>query len=373
MECKSPVDQKAFHELASGKAQGVVSNLLRGLLLPISQIYKFVTLSRNALYRHHILPSYTAPCPVICIGNLTTGGTGKTPLVAWLCRHLSENKQLRSVVLTRGYKSSHTQTDEPEMLEKKLGDTRVIVNANRIEGTRTAITSGPVDVFVMDDGFQHQRLARDLDILTLDATNPFGYEKLLPAGLLREPVTAIERAQCVVITRSNQIPAQELKALKTRVQSICPSVLVATTVHSPTAVHCPESQPQPASWLNGRSVFAFCGIGNPQAFFTTLEELGAKVVGNHVFDDHYHCTKADLDNLLEQALQNQAELLLTTEKNYPDIAAITTHTSLPLGYLTIELAFESGEENVKELIEKALASKIPRSRLPSSAGDDQNK
>jgi tetraacyldisaccharide 4'-kinase len=352
------VDQKAFHDLASGKAQGLTSNLLRGLLLPISQIYKLITLSRNALYHHRILPSHAPPCPVICIGNLTTGGTGKTPLVAWLCRTLSETKKLRVVVLTRGYKSNDTQTDEPAMLEKQLGNTPVIVNANRIEGTKTALARGPVDIFVMDDGFQHQRLARDLNIVTLDATNPFGYGKLLPAGLLREPVAALKRAQCAVITRTDQISAEKLKALKTTIQSICPSILLATTAHSPTAVHLPERQTQPTSWLNGRKVFAFCGIGNPQAFFMTLENLGANLVGNHVFDDHYHCTEADLRNLLQQALQNQAEILLTTEKNYPDIAAINTPTSLPVGYLTIELAFESGEDNVKELIEKTLAGKI---------------
>jgi len=352
------VDQKAFHDLISGKTKGLAPSLLKGLLWFFSRVYGLMALTRNTLYSNGVLRSHCAPCPVICIGNLTTGGTGKTPLVAWLCRHLSEHKKLNCTILTRGYKSSHTQTDEPAMLKRQLGNTQVVRNANRLEGIKTALARGPVDVFVMDDGFQHQRLARDLNILTLDATNPFGYEKLLPAGLLRESVTAIRRAQCAVITRSDQISGEGLKTLTKTIKSICPAMIIASTVHSPRSVHFSDNTIQPTSWLNGRSVFAFCGIGNPQAFFFTLEQVGAKLVGTHVFDDHYHCTDEDLGNLHETAIQNHADILLTTEKNFPDIQAINTSTSIPVGYLSVELVFQSGEDQVKELIEQALDSKI---------------
>jgi tetraacyldisaccharide 4'-kinase len=353
------VDHKTFHDLVSGKSQGLIANLTRGLLWPAAKAYGLVVLCRTSLFRCGILPSCTAPCPVICVGNLTTGGTGKTPLVAWLCHTLSQDRKRSITVLTRGYKSSRTQTDEPAMLEKQLGgNIPVVVNADRIEGTKTALARGPVDVFVMDDGFQHLRLARDLNILTLDATNPFGYGKLLPAGLLREPITSIERAQCVVITRSDQISEEALKTLTETVQSMCPALPMAATVHRPTQVHFVGARPESSAWLKDRSVFAFCGIGNPQAFFATLKKLGARLVGTRVFDDHHHCTQADFDDLHQQALLNRAEILLTTEKNFPDIEAMSTQSSVPLGYLAVELAFESGEDRVKELIEQALASRI---------------
>jgi len=362
MEYTLPVDHKTFHDLVSGKTQGFIPSLIRGLLRVAAKAYGLAISCRTSLYRHGVLPSYTAPCPVICIGNLTTGGTGKTPLVAWLCRHLSKEKKLSIAVLTRGYKSSHTQTDEPAMLEKQLGNVPVIVNADRVEGTKMALARGPVDVFVMDDGFQHLRLTRDLNILTLDATNPFGHDQLLPAGLLREPVTSIQRAQCVVITRSDQISAKKLEALTGTLHAMAPGLPLATTVHAPTRVHLTDTPPEPSVWLKGRAVFAFCGIGNPQAFFTTLEKLGARLVGTRVFDDHHHCTPTDFNELHEEALQNQAEILLTTEKNFPDIAAVSTRSSMPVAYLAVELAFESGEDRVKELIQEALDGKISPSQ-----------
>jgi tetraacyldisaccharide 4'-kinase len=357
METKRPVDQKTFHDLVSGKTKGLHSNLFKGLLQPVSWFYGWMMSCRNALYRRGLLPSHNAPCPVICIGNITTGGTGKTPLVAWLCQYLSSEKSLRCTVLTRGYKSGHRQTDEPAMLEARLG-IPVVVGADRIASTKIALERGPVDVFVMDDGFQHQRLARDLNVLCLDATNPFGYEKLLPAGLLREPVTAMRRAQCAVITRADQISEGELKTLITTIQAIAPGIRTATAVHQPTAVHILGSSTQPPSWLRERAVYAFCGIGNPNAFFATLEKLGIRCVGRRVFDDHYHCSNTDLEDLHEQALKHQAEILLTTEKNFPDIAAINASVALPVGYLSVELAFQSGEDHVKELIEMALAGRI---------------
>ncbi|MCP4452871.1 MAG: tetraacyldisaccharide 4'-kinase [Planctomycetes bacterium] len=352
------MNQNTFHALVSGKTRGLMPTVIRILLWPLAKAYGLAILGRTLLFRYSILPSYTPPCPVICIGNLTTGGTGKTPLVAWLCHHLSEERSLSVTVLTRGYKSADTQTDEPAMLEKQLGNVPVIVNADRIEGTKTALARGPVDVFVMDDGFQHLRLARDLNILTLDATNPFGFEKLLPAGLLREPITAIKRAQCIVITRSDQIPRGKLDTLRRRVECMCPGMALATTVHAPAQVHFAGAPSESFDWLKGRSVFAFCGIGNPQAFFTTVEQIGARLVGTHVFDDHHHCTSSEFHDLHEQALQNGAYILLTTEKNFPDIASMNTQSDLPVGYLAVKMTFESGEDRVKELIEQALASRI---------------
>lgn len=356
------MDHRAFHDLVSGKTQGWVLNLLRGLLRVAAKLYGLAILCRTAFYRWGILPKHTPPCPVICIGNLTTGGTGKTPLVVWLCRYLSEEKDLSVTILTRGYKSSRTKTDEPALLEKHLGSVPVVVNADRIEGTKTALARVPVDVFVMDDGFQHHRLARDFNILTLDATNPWGYGRLLPAGLLREPLSAIKRAQCAVITRSDQVSEKTLQRLTETIHSLCPELPVATTVHAPKQVHLSGGHSESPSWLENKPVFAFCGIGNPRAFFTTVEELGASLVGKRIFDDHHHCSPAEFDSLCQEARGLGAEILLTTEKNFPDVAALSNDSPVPVAYLAVALAFESGEDQVKELIEQVLADRISPSQ-----------
>ncbi len=139
---------------------------------------------------------------------------------------------------------------------------------------------------------------------------------------------------------------------------MCPGMVLATTVHAPAQVHFAGAPPESFDWLKGRPVFAFCGVGNPQAFFATVEHIGARLVGTHIFNDHHHCTSSEFTGLHEQAQQSGAHILLTTEKNFPDVASMSTQSDLPVGYLAVKLVFESGEDHVKELIERTLASRI---------------
>jgi tetraacyldisaccharide 4'-kinase len=354
------VNQYRFHQIISGKTKGLGPDLTRIILRLLAIGYEWVIRIKNYLYEKKIIKQQTVSRPVICVGNLTTGGTGKTPLVAWLCRYLTQNRpqrSLRCAILTRGYKNHDTQTDETALLKKNC-DVHIIVNPNRVEGAHHAIALDFVDVLIMDDGLQHRRLCRDLDIIAIDATNPFGYNRLLPAGLLREPISALKRAQCAIITRCDQVPLSELDRLETTLASTNPHLVLARSIHAPNKIFYLDGSETTVQALKGKRLFAFCGIGNPNAFFSTVRQAGATIAGTRVFNDHYHCTLSDIDNLHRQALEADAEMLLTTEKNFFDVQNAQITPYLPTGYLSVDLAFISGEDRVKELIETSLDGKI---------------
>ncbi len=353
------MDQQAYKNLIRAQTNGAASVLLRNLLRLPALVYGIAVSLRNLLYARGIFKSTRVDVPVICIGNLTTGGTGKTPLVIWFCQLIGKTTPARCAVLTRGYKTAQASADEPALLAQHCPDASVVVNADRIAGARQAIQGHSADVIIMDDGFQHRRLARDLDIVTVDATEPFGHGRMLPAGLLRESLSGLRRAQAVVLTRSDQVPDSSLQGIEARILGINPDLVLAHARHAPSSVNLSGQQPIPCESLAGKPVFAFCGIGNPQAFFRTLSELKAELVGSQVYNDHYHCTPADMKSLADQATQARAQYLLTTEKNFADIRAMDISTELPLGYLEVELQLAKGRDELCALIERALAGKIP--------------
>jgi tetraacyldisaccharide 4'-kinase len=353
------LDQQAHRNLISGQTEGLASGLLRASLRIPALAYGIAVRVRNHLYTWEILKSTRVDVPVICIGNLTAGGTGKTPLVIWLCQFIRQITTAKCAVLTRGYKTAQAPADEPALLTHHCPDATVVINPDRIAGAQQAIQRHSADIIIMDDGFQHRRLARDLDIITVDATEPFGYGRMLPAGLLREPLCALRRAQAVVLTRSDQIPDHTLQDIEKSILGINPDLVLAHARHAPRSVRLLNKATIPCESLAGRRVFAFCGIGNPQAFFRTLSQLKADLVGSQVFDDHYHCTQADMQSLGDRATQAQAQYLLTTEKNFADIRALGISTELPLGYLEVELQCTKGRDELCGLIERVLASRIP--------------
>jgi tetraacyldisaccharide 4'-kinase len=206
------LNQQCFHKLISGQPQCFGAVVLRIFLGGAAKLYAAVISLRNFAYSKGWLKIYKANVPVISIGNITTGGTGKTPLVIWLCNHLTKN--YNCTILTRGYKATQNYSDESVILTETCPNAKVIVNPNRVVAARQAVDKFGANVLIMDDGFQHRCLARNLDIITIDATCPFGYGKMLPAGLLREPAAALKRADAAVITRCNQTSENELAELE---------------------------------------------------------------------------------------------------------------------------------------------------------------
>lgn len=356
MEMK--LNQENIRKLMSGQGGGAFAGVVRFGLAGAAKIYSLVAGARNCLYDKGLLKARRVDAAVISIGNLTAGGTGKTPLVIWVCNFL-QDKGVASAILTRGYKATEKDTDEPAMLAKNCPSTKVIVEPDRVKGAEKALSKSDAKALVMDDGFQHRRLARDIDIVTVDATEPFGYEKMLPAGLLREPINSLKRAQAVVITRSDQVAEDELSRLEERLRGINEDMIIARAVHSPVCVKSMGGRKIGLEELMGKKVFAFCGIGNPDSFFNTVEVACGQLVGTKVFNDHHKYTKADISNVCEQAKMLEADYILSTEKDWTKTCLLASCAGdVTFGCLAIELKFTSGENKLKQLIEEALADRI---------------
>jgi tetraacyldisaccharide 4'-kinase len=354
------LDQDAYRKLVSGESGGPGAVLLRFILGIAAHVYRIITGVRNFLFSKEWLKIHRADVPVISIGNITTGGTGKTPLVIRLCNFL-QNSGSKCAILTRGYKADENHGDEPAVLAESCPGVQVVVNPNRIAGAVEAISRFGAKVLIMDDGFQHRRLGRDLDIVAIDGTVPFGFGKLLPAGLLREPVDSLKRADAAVITRCDQVDEAELTQLEGKLRQVNPQMVIAKSVHAPVCAKSIDNKEINLEELEGKKIFAFCGIGNPDAFLSTVKGLGAELVGSKVFDDHYHYTNECLADIYEQAKSLNAELILTTQKDRVSFSSLATPNAsedVNFAYLAIELRFICGEDKITQLIKNALAGRI---------------
>ncbi len=354
------MSQRTYFRIISGEATGLFGEAARWALTVLSWPYAAVVRVRNHLYTSGRLKTHTVGVPVICVGNLTTGGTGKTPLVVWLCRYL-QKKQIRCSILTRGYKTREGEaSDEPALLAAQCPEAAVVVNPDRVAGAAEAICHHNAQVLVMDDGFQHRRLSRDLDIVAVDATRTFGYGRVLPAGLLREPVTSLRRAHAVVLTRCDQVSADTLKRIEGDIRLINPDLVLARSIHAPFGIRTLAGTDIEVEQLRGQRVFAFCGIGNPQSFFHTVEHSGGVLVGSAAYDDHYRYGVGDLERIYRKATRRKASLILTTQKDWTKIARLADPRKHPLlACLTVELQITAGAQQLTALIDRALGVTMP--------------
>jgi tetraacyldisaccharide 4'-kinase len=375
------MNQQEYKKIISGQSKGLAAGLLRLLLSIASFFYASAIAIRNFFYDSGIFKKHKVNAVVISVGNITTGGTGKTPLVIRLCNFLRQ-KNISCAVLTRGYKTQKQATgheslhrtpnggatshkpratiDEPAVIAQSCPDAVVIVNPDRIAGAKEAIEKHNAKVLILDDGFQHRRLFRNLDIVAIDAAEPFGFGRLLPAGLLREPTNSLKRADAVVITRSDLVGESELNSLEQRLLEINPKLLIVKSVHKPSKIQFSDDKEQSPEYLKGKRIFAFCGIGSPDSFLRTLERCGAVVGGAQIYDDHYHYTEDDVSYLMQKAEQINADIIITTLKDWtkmrhPD--AIKT-ANIPFAYIAIELNITDGEDKLRRLIAEAIAGKI---------------
>ena len=359
------MNQQQYRKLISGQSRGIAAGAARLLLRSVSAGYNCGIAIRNIAYDKGWFKADDTEATVISIGNITSGGTGKTPLVIWLCNELAQ-KGLRTAILTRGYKLKKTKlSDEPAILAASCPNTRVVVNPDRVAGATEAQNKFGAQILVMDDGFQHRRLRRQVDILTIDAMRPFGYGRILPAGLLREPVNSIRRAHAAVITRCDQINGAELTQLEDRLKTANPDLSIAHAVHKPVCARSLEHKEISLEQLKDKKIFTFCGIGNPDAFAGTLTKLGIKTVGSKIFNDHHPYGDDCMTDIYEEARYLGADLILTTQKDWTKTALNKLQSDILMAQLIVELQFISGESGLLRLVEDAIAARPP-AQLPGN-------
>jgi tetraacyldisaccharide 4'-kinase len=352
---------------------GLVPTLLRGLLSALAPVYCLSLEIFLLPYYLGIRKRRRLPCPVLCIGNLTTGGTGKTPMTQNVCRLLQAAGK-RVVVLSRGYGGQNEygcavasdgervlltaaeSGDEAYLLASTLPGIPVVVGKDRRVTGALAWERFHPDVIVLDDGMQFWQLHRDLDIVLLNACEPFDNGWTFPRGLLREPPSHLRRAGIVVLTNAQRAGADQIATVTRQVAKLAPDRPILTADLTPTGLRDLTGKIDcPVSWLEGRRVAALSALGNPTAFESMLESLGASLVARFRFRDHKKINDVELRQACEEAQSADAVAVITTEKDAVKLATDTA--TLPLLALQVEMQI-AGETEFWSVVESVLAKPI---------------
>jgi tetraacyldisaccharide 4'-kinase len=362
------------------RREGGRANALKFVLGGFSRLYERAVQTRLGLYRRRLLRAQELGCPVVSIGNLTVGGTGKTPVAEMLAREL-QNRGRRVAILSRGYKSvprpfmqrlrnklfkhldlfpprivsdgrrvlldSRRAGDEPHMLAKNLPGVCVLVDKDRVKSGLHALRHFDSDLLLLDDGLQYQRLRHRIDVVLVDRQSPFGNEHLLPRGTLREPPRNLRRASYIIVTKCGPEPDEELL---TRVRKLNRTAAIIECNHAPR--HWEDiktGEKFPLEHLRGRHVGAMSGIARPESFEEGVRELGANVEITKAFADHHRFTKKEILRFLEWCDRRSLDALVTTEKDavrFPEI----DHPPVPMLFLRVEIEILRGREHWEELL-----------------------
>jgi tetraacyldisaccharide 4'-kinase len=340
--------------LLAGESRGVGPAIARGALAVIEPAYAGVMTIRNAAYDRGWLASHRLPRPTISIGNITTGGTGKTPVVQWLSDQLRRRGR-RPAILLRGYKASAGRSDEQTMLEGLLNQDAppipVIANPDRVAGAQQALQEIPdIDCFLLDDAFQHRRVRRDLDIVLINAASPFGFGHVLPRGLLRERLAGLKRADVLILTRCDRVSVEDLNAITQRIRRHNPRAPILHARHQIAGFVDADGRPMD---LSDCKAFVFTGIGDPDSVVAQVRPM-VEVVAHRAFPDHHDYTPADL-----QAIQQTpADVYVTTEKDFVKVRPLSP--SFPLARIQLEIAFAPGHaEQLMERVLQAVSRELP--------------
>ncbi len=308
----------------------------------LSSIYRWGLLLSQASYRSIPGRIHKVNARVISIGNITWGGTGKTPLVAKLARDLVDYGK-KVVILTRGYGK-----DEVAELRKRLPEVPILVGRDRVKKAREAVEKYKAEFLILDDGFQHIRLYRDLDVVNINSTLPFGTGELIPAGSLREPLAHLARAHVFMLTKSD-IGSKNLHWIHQRLQEIKPNAVIFEAVHKPVQfMDFKRNRFLPLSEIKGKKVSSICGIGDPYTFEKTIEHLGAEIVLAARFEDHHAYTEAELVDFVRRSRQLGLKEGVTTEKDYYRIEPILkkkrSQEFQNFNFLVLQIEFQVHDE-----------------------------
>lgn len=356
--------QARYLNLISGRARGPLASLARAMLGAASIPYCVGAFARSKAFDTGLIASEKVDGTVISVGNVTTGGTGKTPMVEYVARHI-RNRGLRVTIVSRGYGSGPDggMNDEGLLLDANLTDVPHLQGPDRASLARVAIDELEAQVILLDDGHQHRHLARDLNIVLIDATNPFGYGWTLPRGLLREPLaTGLRRADVVVLTRSDLVTPAERTRIRNKIARFTPHGMIwCEGVHRPLDLIDAAGSSLKPETIAGKNVVLFCGLGNPEAFRSTIANLGATVIDVRWFPDHHLYSQNDLAELSRWVAASGADLVLTTQKDSVKLP-VESLGGRPLLALRIGMAFEHGEADFLGALDNLLNA------CPSSDG-----
>jgi tetraacyldisaccharide 4'-kinase len=370
-------------EVIFNERRGKRATALRGLLFCLSKVFLVGVKARRWLYEARIIRDHPLGVQVITVGNLTVGGTGKTPVVEKFARVLQDHGR-KVAILSRGYRSkpppllqrlrakllfqedttpprvvsdaknlllnSEDAGDEPYMLASNLKDVVVLVDKDRVKSGRYAIEKFGCDTLLLDDGFQYWKLAgRRRDIVLIDAQQPFGNEHLLPRGTLREPVQNLKRADTIFITKSNGDTA----ALRARIRKHNPQAGIIECIHWPLFFQDVFNldQREQIGWLKGRKIATLCGIAQPESFENSLADQGAELVYTKRFADHHRFTQQELLNTINRAKKRRAEVIITTQKDavrFPKLDRV----DLPIYYMRVEIKILNGAKDFDDCVRK---------------------
>lgn len=335
------MNEAGFKRLVSGETAGPFAGPARTGLWVLSLAYAIAASLKNTLFDWGIKRQNQVAVPVISIGNLTTGGTGKTPVVASVVTHFVATGR-QPAILSRGYRAIDGEAnDEKLMLDQLCPNVEHVQDPDRVAGAAVAIEQYQADVLVLDDGFQHRRIARDLNVVLVDATCPFGFGHLLPRGLLRESVRSLNRADVVLITRANQGDTATLEQITNRVRRANNAIPILKVAFLAQQLRNASGQSSGFETLAGLRIGAFCAIGNPEGFRRTLVESQLDPDWLLTFPDHHHYSENDLAQLAQQATEMGVDVLLTTQK---DLVKIPANSLGGVALWAVEIAADYGDD-----------------------------
>ncbi len=351
-------DATEFRELVSGQKHGPSATLIRTALHVPAAGYAAVIYFRNKLFDWSIRRAHRVDVPVISVGNLTVGGTGKSPFVLWLAQWLTQ-QGIQPAVLSRGYGAEQGHLND-EALELRLRAPNLLhlQSADRVQSARRAIAEFHAQALILDDGFQHRRLARDLDIVLIDASEPFGYGHLLPRGLLREPMSALSRAQAVVLTRADQVSVERKQSIQKTITAYTRGAVWADATFVPTDLLDDHGTNHPLSDLRSARVFGFAAIGQPDNFRRTLRILSGQLVGFRSFPDHHRFSGDEFLQLLSAARSACANLLVCTCKDLVKIPPGAFDPN-PVRAIRINTHLSWGSTELEQLLSSVILPKSP--------------
>jgi tetraacyldisaccharide 4'-kinase len=336
--------------IISGEKKGVLPSILKGEMLELSFFALALTKLRRWMYSCGLINSERLPCKVISVGNVVVGGSGKTPAVIAITRLLNRHTDLKIAIASRGYKSrskgvaivsddkgilldSDKAGDEPYLLGRNLTGIPVIIGKDRYKSGLIAIDKWGTDVLILDDGFQYLKLKRDVDIITMDSTKPFGLDYLLPRGYLRESLSTLKNADAIILTKVDQ--CENLDYIYKRLDKISPKVPIFESIHAPSSlIKTDTSENVSFDKYKGCNILAVSGIANPKSFAKTLDFLNPSRLEIMAFPDHHDYSQKDIENIEQSAIKTKADIIIITEKDAPKLIGIK---AFPVLTLAIEL------------------------------------